>query len=191
MLSETDSKRMVPVINNSLKINIDAVTFKGLSSSRARMLSLVASLALFFTFNGSLLLIANHADNAGLLPSEILLLIFSVLLFEYIAKGKSSMLLVARILVDAMPISVLFRHDKIVLSRGRAELERVLAAMDLSKLDAYASLNPCISSSIADNLRDVARRGELKDWLKDPRRLASAANLMYQLHITEEFVASC
>ncbi|POP52625.1 hypothetical protein [Zhongshania marina] len=179
------------MIDNNLNINLDSVTFKGLSSSRARMLSLVASLGLFFAFNGSLLVMANHADNAGLVPGEIFLLATSVLLFEYIGRGKTSILLVARFLVDAMPISVLFRHDKRVLDRGRAELERVLVTMDLSKLDAYAGLNPCISASIADNLRDVACRGELKDWLKDPRRLASAANLMYQLHITEEFVDSC
>ncbi|WP_286855169.1 hypothetical protein [Spongiibacter sp.] len=90
-----------------------------------------------------------------------------------------------------MPMSLMLKRDQAILDRGRAELERVLSEIDLNKLDSYTNLNPHISLSITDTLKDVARRGRLKGWLSDSRRLASAANLMYQVYITEEFLASC
>jgi len=175
----------------SLNIDVNAVTFKGLSSHRTRMicvgLSLFQFAALFLGVLGGCYLIA----RSQALPDWALQLIFCSLLLEYILRGKSSLQRIAAMLVDAMPMSLMLKRDQAILDRGRAELERVLSEIDLNKLDSYTNFNPHISLSITDTLKDVARRGRLKGWLSDSRRLASAANLMYQVYITEEFLASC
>tara|TARA_R110001592_G_scaffold221139_2_gene475802 strand:+ start:10751 stop:11290 length:540 start_codon:yes stop_codon:yes gene_type:complete len=174
-----------------LNIDLNAVTFKGLSSSKARMASVILSFIIFLSVLASLFSAGYLASVAGQIPDWIFLLGVSALLIEYILTSRTSLETVASILVDAMPMSILFRRDKVILERGRVELERVLSDLDLAVLNGYSTINPSISVSISDQLIDICRRGELKTWLNEPKQLASAANLIYQVYITEEFVTSC
>ncbi|EIF42782.1 hypothetical protein DOK_11981 [gamma proteobacterium BDW918] len=175
----------------NLNIDVDAVTFKGLSSHRTRMIFLALSLFQFASICIGTMLGCYLVARQSLLPDWALMAVFSALLLEYILRGKTTLRLVAAWLVDAMPMSLMLKRDKAILDRGRIELERVLCEIDLDMVESYTNLNPQISPSITDTLKTVALRGRMNVWLKDPRRLASAANLMYQVYITEEFVSSC
>lgn len=179
------------MLTKKLNIDLDAVTFKGLSTGRARMASVIMSILLYLGITGAMATAAHAIDSANLLPDGVALLCASLFLLEYILKGKSVLTRIAVLLVEIMPMSVLYRRDKRILDRGRVELERVLPQLNFETLDTYSTLNPSISSSITDKLVEICRRGDLKSWLNEPSQLASAANLMYQVYITDQFISSC
>ncbi|GAA4103895.1 hypothetical protein [Zhongshania borealis] len=130
------------MLANKINIDLDALTFKGLSSARLRMASVIVSIMLFLGITGLMTTAALAIGSANVLPDGLALLCSSAFLLEYIMKGKSVLTRIAVLLVEIMPMSVLYRRDKRILSRGRVELERVLPQLDLETLGAYSTLNP-------------------------------------------------
>jgi hypothetical protein len=112
------------MLTKKMNIDLDAVTFKGLSFGRLRMASVIVSIMLFLGITGLMATAAHAIDSANLLPGGVALLCASLLLLEYILKGKSVLARIAVLLVEIMPMSVLYRRGERILDRGRVELER-------------------------------------------------------------------
>jgi len=173
---------------NYEKINTDisAATFKGLSLSYQRKLALLTTLLIWLGLSFAGLTIANqYADSQSV--SDIAIISFFVMVIHYILGGKFVIYSLAKSLVTITPLGVLYRHDKTIIEKAKTELFKIAQNNDLQVYLHYARINPEIRS--AANLQVIAhqKKGDLQEWTKNVKNLKKLANLVYQIHLVEQF----
>jgi len=176
---------------NYTKINADisAATFKGLSLSYQRKLALLTTLLIWFGLSFACLTIATQYESS---PSvlDITIISFFVIAIHYILGGEFVIYSLAKSLVKITPLGVLYRHDKAILEKAKAELFKIAKNTDLHFYIHYSRINPEIRS--AANLQVIAhqKKGDLQEWAKNVRNLKKLANLVYQIHLVEQFLSN-
>ena len=171
-----------------LNVNIAAATFKGLSLSYQRKIAFFATLAIwlgvtYFGFSAAL----QYGESQ--FATDIAIISSFGMFVHYIFSGKFFLYTLARELGKLTPLAVLYRHDKAILDRGKVELLDIATSNDLNAYLYYARINPEIRS--AENLQVLVhqKKGDLLEWTKNVRNLKKLANLVYQIHLVERFLA--
>lgn len=173
---------------NNTKINADisAVTFKGLSLSYQRKLALLTTLLIWLGSSFAGLTIANqYADSQSV--SDIAIISFFGMTIHYILGGKLALYSLTKSLVKITPLGVLYRHDKAILEKAKTELFKIAQNNDLQLYLNYARVNPEIRSAANLQVIEHQKKGDLQEWSKDMRNLKKLANLVYQIHVVEQF----
>ena len=173
---------------NYKKINADisAATFKGLSLSYQRKLALLMTLLIWLGLSFAGLTIANqYADSQSV--SDIAIILFFGIAFHYILCGEFVIYTLSKSLLKITPLGVLYRLDKTIIEKAKTELFKIALNNDFQPYLHYARINPEIRS--AANLQVIAhqKKGDLQAWTKNVRNLKKLANLVYQIHLVDQF----
>ena len=174
---------------NNTKINADisAATFKGLSLSYQRKLALLTTLLIWLGLSFAGLTIANqHADSQSV--SDIVIISFFGMVIHYILGGEFIIYSLVKSLVRITPLGVLYRRDRAILEKAKVELFQIVQNNDLQLYLLYARINPEIRSAANLQVIEHQKKGDLQEWAKDVRNLKKLANLVYQIHLVEQFL---
>jgi hypothetical protein len=173
---------------NYIKINADisAATFKGLSLSYQRKLALLTTLLIWLGLSYAGLSIANqYADSQSV--SDIVIISLFGMAIHYFLGGDFIIYTLMKSLLTITPLSVLYRHDKAILEKAKTELFKIAQNNDLQLYLLYARVNPEIRTAANLQVIEHQKNGDLQEWTKDVRNLKKLANLVYQIHLVEQF----
>ena len=170
-----------------LKIDIDAVTFRGLSASLDRKIALFNTALIWFSSSVVLLYFASRIEPNGLL-SFFFMLAMTLSILDYILNSRFIPYSLAQELVRYMPISALYKKDKQVLDIAKTELFAVANQVRFEDYLVYSKINPDIRSKESIRVMIAQRKGKLDQWIKQPRHLKKLANLVYQIYLVEQFI---
>lgn len=167
-----------------LDIDIEAVTFRGISLSPQRKLALIASLMTWFGLSVALFHAVSLLDANGSIATLILLAICTSIL-DYIVTGRFVPHRLVKAIVQRMPLFVLYQRDLAVLEKARTELFELAGKVRFEDYLIYAKINPHIRSHESLRVMVAQRRGVLHKWTAKPEHLKKLANLVYQIHLVE------
>ena len=172
-----------------LKVDIAAVTFKGLSMSVDRKLALFNTVLIWFLTAAVLLyfLVSLIDENGGFVGFTVLLGC-SVMILDYIFTNRFIPYSLAKFLVQYTPISSLYKQDMKVLDSAKLELLNVAKQVRFADYLVYSKINPDIRSEDSLSVMLEQRRGNLTDWVNHPYHLKQLANLVYQIYLVENFI---
>jgi len=170
-----------------LNADISVATFNGLSLSYQRKLALLTTLLIWFGLSYSGLIIASQYESTQSVTDCVIISSLGIAI-HYIFGGEFVFYALAKSLVKITPLGVLYRHDKLILEKAKVELFNIVKNNDLQPYLHYARINPEIRS--AANLQVIAhqKKGDLQEWTKNVRNLKTLANLVYQIHLVEQFL---
>ena len=173
----------------NFKVDAKTITFHGISTRGQRNIALLTTLLIwvgsgFALLNLALLLNAyDVADQAGLFLA-------SALLIHYTLTGRFVFLSIAQWLCRTTPIGVLYRKDMSVLSAAREQLLAVANRVSFADFQSYSRINPLVESPGAATVIEHQNAGDLKHWVADVQNLKVLANLVYQLTLVAQKIAS-
>lgn len=171
-----------------LSADILAATFNGLSLSYQRKLALISTILIWFVVSYAGFAVTSLIGDSQSVTDISIIALFAMMV-HYISGGEFFIYKISRLLFKLTPLGVLYRQDKIILRRAKAELFDIVSNNDLSTYLHYARINPEIRS--AANLQVIAhqKKGDLQEWTKNVRNLKKLANLVYQIHLVEQFLS--
>lgn len=170
-----------------LKVDIDAVTFRGLSASLDRKIALFNSALIWVSVTIILIHSAAQIEPNGWLGFFILLAM-SLSILDYILNSRFLPYDLAKALVRYMPISSLYRKDMEVIDNAKSELFALAEQVRFEDYLVYAKINPDIRSEDSIWVMMAQRKGKLGQWTKQPKHLKKLANLVYQIYLVECFI---
>lgn len=172
----------------TLNADISAATFSGLSLSYQRKVAFVATILIWFGLSFTGLNLANqYADSQSV--TDIAIILFFGVVIHYILGGEFFPYFITKRIVAATPLGVLYKHDRLILEKAKTELFKIVKSNDFLTYLHYARINPEIRT--AANLQVIAhqKKGDLHEWTKNVRNLKKLANLVYQIHLVEQFLS--
>lgn len=170
-----------------IDVNIPALTFQGLSRPVHRKIALSATLGVlamlvYLSWVGGQLL-----NGLGLAEDLSMILTFLVI-SAYIGWNKFLPLWLAKVVLKNSPLGVLYRQDMKVVQLARDECMAVSRAVNFSDYLEYAKINPAICSQDSGVVMQAQAKGQIQRWSKNVHNLKSVANLIYQIHLVEQFL---
>jgi|LGVC01.1.fsa_nt_gb hypothetical protein len=171
-----------------LNVNISAATFTGLSLSYQRKIAFFTTLSIWLGVSVAGFTAAHQYGDSQAVTDIAIISLFGMVI-HYIFGGELFLYTLARVLFKLTPLGVLYRHDKAILDRGKVELLEIACSNDLYTYLHYAKINPEIRS--AENLQVIVhqKKGDMQEWTKNVKNLKKLANLVYQIHLVERFLA--
>lgn len=171
-----------------LNIDISATTFKGLSLSYQRKIAFFATLLIWLAISVVLWFVAGQYTNSQITNDIVIILLFGMLI-HYIFGGEFFLYYLAKSLFKITPLSILYRQDRVILERAKTELFEITKNNDFYLYLDYARINPEIRSVANLQVISHQKKGDLQEYTKNVINLKKLANLVYQIHLVELFLA--
>lgn len=170
-----------------LSVDMSAATFEGLSLSCQRRIALVTTLLIWVGVAYTGIVGAQRLGDSKFVEEVAIIALFGALL-HCIAGGEFLMLSAAKALLNVTPLGVLYRQDRSVLDKAKAELLAIASRVDFNDYLEYGKINPAIRSR--ESLLVVAhqRKRDLQEWVRNVRNLKHLADLVYQIHLVEQIL---
>jgi hypothetical protein len=166
-----------------LNIDVDTITFIGISSSTQRMIGLCGTLVATACIM-SLIYLSSAMANIHLGMDEALVAV-EILLINYIAGGGPVVHTAMTRLFWITPLGVLYKRDKRVLESAKLELLAIIKDVKLQDYTNYGKINPLICSEESAQIIKEQASGNIEGWIENIHHLKALANMVYQIHLVE------
>lgn len=171
-----------------LNLDLPAATFEGLSLSYQRKVALGATFIIWGGLAFAGFIGAQRVGNNAMADDMAGIFLLGTLLY-YIVSGEFLIRSGAKALLKATPMGVLYRQDRSILDKAKAELLSIASQVSFRDYLGYGKVNPEIRARGSLLVMAHQKKGDLPQWVKNPHNLKLLANLVYQIHLVEKLLA--
>lgn len=170
-----------------LQVDIEAITFHGLSKPVDRQIAFLNTLLIWLSVFVVLLLFTAQLNPNGAF-AFCTLTVMSLTVLDYIFNARFLPIIFAKWLINYLPIATLYKKDMQVIDNAKLELFSLAEQVHFEDYLIYAKINPDIRSEDSIRVMMIQKKGCLSQWTKHPGDLKKLANLVYQIYLVESFI---
>ncbi|MCG8611819.1 MAG: hypothetical protein MI864_14925 [Pseudomonadales bacterium] len=171
-----------------LNLDLPVTTFEGLSLPYQRKVALVATFLIWVGLAFAGFIGAQRIGPSAVADDIAAIFVLGTVLY-YIVSGDFIVLSGAKALLNATPMGVLYRQDRSVLDKAKAELLLIASQVNFRDYLGYGKVNPEIRARGSLLVIAHQEKGDLSQWVNNPHNLKLLANLVYQIHLVEKLLA--